>query len=259
MSQIKDFSFQGKIWLYDRLATGKPGAGVQVGDAPALQLKLTAARDNRTESMDGQRVQSATVQKSKEAALSMTLNYFGSKQLAMGLYGEVNTIDAGTFTGEPLPASLAVGDGFILDNSDVSDVVLTDSATPTPATLTPGTDFKMEDSGSGIGTILNIGAYTQPFMAAGSNGARVDLAMFGAPIPTRYLVLDGINTTLGDDYGKRILLRLYQCVFDPVGQLDFISDTFGQLQLTGTVLYDALNAADPLLGGFGKIGLPSES
>lgn len=259
MSQIKDFSFQGKIWLGTRTSAGKAGAMVQVGDAPALQLKLTAARDNRTESMDGQRVQSATVQKSKEAALSMTLNYFGTKQLALALYGNVNVISAGTFTGEPLPDDLAVGDGFILDNSNVSDVVITDSATPSPATLTPDTDYVMEPDGSPIGTLKNLGAYVQPFKAAGSMADRVDLAMFTAPIPSRYLVLDGINTTLGDDYGKRILLRLYQCVFDPVGQLDFISDTFGQLQLTGTVLYDALNAADPLLGGFGKLELPSES
>ena len=258
MSQIKDFSFQGKIWLGTRLATGKAGSLVQVGDAPALQLKLTASRDNRTESMDGQRVQSATVQKSKEAALSMTLNYFGSKQLALGLYGSVNTIADGTFTAEPLPDNLAAGDGFILDNANVSDVALTDS-NASPATLVPGTDFQMEDSGSGIGTILNLGAYTQPFLAAGSYAARVDMAMFSAPIPTKYLILDGLNTTLGDDYGKRILLRLYQCVFDPIGQLDFVSDSFGQLQMTGTVLYDALSAADPLLGGFGKIGLPDES
>jgi len=258
MSQIKDFSFQGKIWLGTRTSAGKAGALTQVGDAPALQLKLTAARDNRTESMDGQRVQSATVQKSKEAALSMTLNYFGSKQLALGLYGNVNTIAAGTFTAESLPTGLVAGDGFILDNSNVSDVVITDSAVG-PATLTPNTDYEMEPSGSGIGTLLNAGAYTQPFKAAGSMAARVDLAMFSAPIPSRYLILDGLNTTLGDDYGKRILVRLYQCVFDPVGQLDFISDTFGQLQLTGTVLYDALNAADPLLGGFGKLELPDES
>lgn len=257
MSQIKDFSFQGKIWLGERLTTGKPGVLTQVGDAPALQLKLTASRDNRTESMSGQRVQSATVQKSKEATLSMTLNYFGSPQLALGLYGNINTVASGSATAESLPDTLAVGDSIILDFPNASSLVITDSA-GTPATLTPDTDYTLASAEASIVTINNLGTYTQPFKAAYSYSGGVDLAMFSSAPPTRYLVLDGLNTTLGDDYGKRVLLRLYQCVFDPVGQLDFLSDTFGQLQLTGTVLYDLLSAADPLLGGFGKLSLPSE-
>lgn len=258
MSQIKEFSFNGKIWLGARQASGKPGALVQVGDAPALQLKLTAARDDTYESMDGQKVQSGTVQKSKQCSLSMSLKYFGSKQLAIALYGALQTVGAGTATAESLPDALAVGDGFILDNPNASAVVITDSA-GTPATLVEGTDYHMDSLAAGIGVIDNIGTYVQPFKAAYSFADRIDMAMFSAPIPSRYLVLDGINTTLGDDYGKRIQLRLYQCVFDPVGQLDFISNTFGQLQMTGTVLYDPLSAADATLGGFGKLGLPSES
>lgn len=257
MSQIKDFSFQGKIWLGSRLSTGKPGALTQVGDAPALQLKLTASLDKRTESMTGQRVQSAALQKSKEATLSMTLNYFGSKQLALGLYGAVNTVAGGTATAEAFPTGLAVGDSAILSKPNVSGLTVTDSA-GTPATLVSGTDYELASAASGIVTLLNLGSYTQPFKAAYTYAGSTDLSMFNVAPPTRYLVLDGINTTLGDDYGKPVLLRLYQCVFDPAAQVDFISDSMGQLQLTGSVLYDLLSAADPLLGGFGKLSLPTE-
>ncbi|WP_244539167.1 hypothetical protein [Pseudomonas aeruginosa] len=50
-----------------------------------------------------------------------------------------------------------------------------------------------------------------------------------------------------------MIVTLYRCKFDPVSDLALINDEYGNFQLTGSVLYDTLNAADAKLGGFGRI------
>ena len=73
--------------------------------------------------------------------------------------------------------------------------------------------------------------------------------MFTAQPPERYLLLDGVNTL----DKSRVIMRLYRVQFDPTSNLPLINDSFGQLELSGAVLFDSESAADAALGGFGKI------
>jgi hypothetical protein len=43
-----------------------------------------------------------------------------------------------------------------------------------------------------------------------------------------------------------------------VNQLDLINESFGELALSGTALFDPLSEPDPALGGFGRIELLDE-
>ncbi|HBO0844475.1 TPA: hypothetical protein NID24_006616, partial [Pseudomonas aeruginosa] len=49
-----------------------------------------------------------------------------------------------------------------------------------------------------------------------------------------------------------VLVDLFRCKFNPVGTLAMIHEEYGNLPLTGSVLYDPLNAGDPMLGGYGR-------
>lgn len=253
---MNDFSFQGKIWLGSRQPNGKPGVLNWVGDAPALQLKFATSTSPRTESFTGLRQQSGNLLKGTTASGSMTLNYFGTRQLALGLYGSVREIAEGTATAEPLPAGMMVGDTIALDFPNATDIVLVDS-TGTPKTLVEDTDYVIESPTASLVTLKSLGspAYMQPFKAAYSYPGGVDVTMFTAPVPERYLLLDGINTA----DNSRVLARLWRCQFQPFGQLDLISDDWGQLATDFSVLFDPINAADSNLGGFGKFTLATGS
>lgn len=251
---MQDFSFQGKIYLGKRGTDGKPLALAWAGDAPTCQVKFSTDKSDRTESHSGNRVQSAQLKKGKKVELTLTLNYFGAKQLALGLYGTVNAVTTGTVSAEAFPADLVVGDVVALAHGNVSSVVITDS-TGTPVTLVEDTDYTVESAAGGLIKIKSLGTFTQPLKAAYSYAGGTDVTMFTGDIPERYLMLDGINTV----DGSRAIVRLWRCAFDPISQLDLISDDFGQLQLGGSVLFDTINAADSNLGGFGKIELPASS
>ncbi|GAB3755184.1 phage tail tube protein [Lysobacter olei] len=249
---MKDFSFQGKVYVGTRLAGGIAGALRWVGDAPKCDVSLTTESENRKESYSGQRLTSARLRKGNEATIAMTLNWADADNLALGLYGTTAAVAAGTVTAETLPTGLAAGDVVVLDHGGVSSLVITDSA-GTPATLVAGTDYALDSANGGVVSIKNVGSYVQPFKAAYSHTASSDVSMFTAAPPERYLLLDGVNTV--DDSPVR--LRLYRVQFDPAATLPLINEGFGSIELSGAVLYDSEAAADATLGGFGKIELPT--
>lgn len=248
---MQDFSFQGKIYVGTRLAGGLPGAMRWVGDAPKCDVSLKADTSTRKESYSGNRLTSAVLDKGKDGTIQLTLNYATIENLALGLYGNVQTIASGAVTAEELPAGLAAGDVVALDKSNISALVITDSA-GTPVTLVANTDYKVLNAAAGTIEILNVGSYTQPFNAAYSNGGSTDVAMFTAPAPERYVLLDGINTV----DNSPVIMRLYRVKFEPMSTLPLINDDFAAIDLTGTVLFDSEAALDGALGGFGKIELP---
>ncbi|NII74205.1 hypothetical protein FHW84_002790 [Dyella sp. SG562] len=254
---MKDFSFQGKIYLAQRGTDGKPLALAWVGDASQLQVKLSVDTDERQESYSGSRLTSVRLIKARKAEFSLTLNYFSKLNLGIALSATPVDVTSGSVTAEPTPTGLVVGDVIALDHKDVSALTITDSSA-TPKTLVKDVDYAEESLAGGLWRLLSVGTptpYTQPFKNAYTHAAEVRLPAFTGPTPERYLVLDGINTV--DD--SRVRVRLFRCSFNPTDTLDLITDSLGTLQLSGAVLYDSTNAADSNMGGFGRIELPSET
>lgn len=244
---MKDFSFQGKVYLGSRLAGGKPGVLRWVGDAPQCNVTLATESETRRESYSGSRLTSARLQTSREATIALTLNWATADNLALGLYGEVLTVAAGSVTGEVLPSGLVNGDTVVLEHGGVAALVLTDNA-GTPATV-PTAGYRLDSPKGGVVEVVDVGTFVQPFKAAYTHGQSMDVAMFTTSPPERYLLLDGINTL----DGSRVRVRLYRTQFDPATSIPLINESFGQLELSGAVLYDDDASQDASLGGFGKI------
>jgi hypothetical protein len=248
---MQSFSFQGKVFLGTRLTGGKPGALFWVGDAPKCDVSLQTEAEDQKESYSGNRLTSARLQKGNTANVALTLNWASGKNLALGLYGTELAVSSGTATAEVLP-TVAVGDYVVLQHGGVSSVVVTDSA-GSPVTLTPGTHYDVDSANGGVLKIKNLGSFTQPLKAAYTYTASADVTMFTSAPPERYLFLDGKNTV----DGSPVRLRLYKVRFDPSSSIPCINDGFGQLELSGSVLYDSEAAADANLGGFGKLEMPT--
>lgn len=235
-------SLQGKIWLATRSPQGKYEKPVWVGNAPTATLQLATESTKKTESFSGSRLQIGELDRGKTATLNVTLDEWFVSNLALGLYGTAADVVAGTVTAESLPSPLKTGDFIRLDHPFTSDVVLTATA---PLVL--DTDYRIESPAGGLIEILKDS--TPPVKAAYSYEAVTSLTMFTARPPERWLFLDGINT----ETGESVLVDLYRCKFNPVSDLGLIHDEYGSLALTGSVLYDPLNARDTTLGGYGRM------
>lgn len=243
------FSGQGKVFIASRATNGLPAAMRWVGNVPDLKITLETEKLEHKESSSGQRLTDLSLITGKKASVEFTLEEFSSDNLALALYGSKSSITGSTVTGEVLANPLAAGDYARLVNGKVSSVVIKDSA-GTPATLVAGTDYEVASSDHGTLKILNIGSYVQPFKADYSYGEQINVGLFQAAAPDRWLRFEGLNTA---DALKPVLIELYKVSLDPLAELALISDDLAKLTLSGAALYDASKVGDAILGQFGHV------
>ena len=252
---MKDFSFQGRIELGERLANGRPGKLVWVGDQSSCELTFNTQTEDRTETHSGQRLQSAQLRTGTTVGIELVLRHGTAHNLQLGLYATPQNVASGSVSAELLPPDLVAGSRVVLAKpANVRSLVLTDSDSPANA-LVAGEDYVLESEHSGIIRLLDVADLEQPLKAAYQHDAFTSLPFFTAAPPERYLYLNGINTV----DGSRVRMHLYRVQFNPLNQLGLINESFGELPLSGSVLYDVDAAQDPQLGGFGRLELPTEA
>ena len=242
------FSLQGKVYTAIRnTTTGAPGKLTWLGNVEKAEIALSPTISDKYESFSGQRQLYGRLVKERKAELNMSVTEFHWENLTLALFGSKASIAGGTVAGpETFPTALAVGDAVQLANNAVSALVIHDSA-GSPATLVAGTDYIQNGS---VVTILNLGAYTQPFTAAYTYATVEAVEMMSqATPPERYVIFDGINTFTGD----LVHVDLFRVQFTPAKIFGLVDADWGAFDLTGAIIYDSINANIANMGGFGRI------
>ena len=110
------------------------------------------------------------------------------------LYASQTSITGGSFSATAFEKSAAVVNDILPipgAKTKISSLVITDSA-GSPATLTLGTDYEA-DADAGVIKILSLGAYTQPFKAAGTEAAATANNIFQSTPALQGMRFKGIN------------------------------------------------------------------
>jgi hypothetical protein len=242
----KYFSGQGKVFIAE-VVNGVAGPLRSVGNTPMLKFDLKVKTLEHQESTSGQRLTDFRLDQGSTASITADLEEFTPENLARVLRGAPVTIAAGSVTAEALPAGLVAGDFVALKKTNVSSVVVKDSA-GTPATLVAGTDYVLNEAHGSL-QILNVGTYVQPFKVDYANGPAVSSPMFTAGRKTYFVRFEGLNTANDD---KPVLVEFYKFQMDPAG-LELISDNMSKFTINGTALYDDTKPKDGELGQFGRV------
>lgn len=246
---MKDFSFQGPIYLADNV-NGKPQNMRWVGDQSSLNFAIDAQFEERKENYTGLRTTSVRLKQSVAVNPEMVLRYITPENILLGVHGKLSKQVAGTVTGEVLPSDLIADSIVLLDKGAISDLVLTDSKPSTPTSLVEGTHYAIESATSGLIKILDVAALTQPIKAAYSYAGSTNVSMMTAATPpVKYLYMEAINTV----DGKRARVHLYKVQFNPLASLPLTNENLSEFTLNGTCLADANNRLDDDLGPFGRI------
>lgn len=242
---------QGRVSLAELDAsTGLPGAFRYIGDVSALTAKMTTEQVKHIESNTGFRSLAASFDSSKSLSLDMTLHSIDPDNLALAIRGAVQSTAGGTVTGESLGAALVAGDEVYLANPGVSDLVITDSA-GTPATLVLDTDYTV-DLNFGRVTILDVGSYTQPFLAAYTYAARKAVGFFTTAQKNYALRYEGVNLAENNAPTRVDYYKLAPGVLQELQHITTGTDVAG-MAITGDVLQDQTKSANGPLGQFGAI------
>lgn len=243
------FSGQGIVYVGDRDSAGVVKTFRDVGNVPALRVALTTDVIEHKESRSGRRLIDFRLTRENRARVTMTMEDFSKENMMLLMYGTDVDVTASTVTAELFGSGLVVGDVVATIHPDISAIVVKDS-TGSPLTLVLNTDYSVVDAKAGLIKILNLGSYVQPFKIDYSYAAQDVVPFFTAPQKERFLRFVGLNTANSD---KRVVIDIYRVIFDPVGNLDLISDDLNKFEIEGSALYDSTRAADATLGGFGRV------
>jgi hypothetical protein len=240
------FSLQGQFYTAIRnTSTGKPGALTNIGNVSKCDIALAPTISDKYESFTGARVLYGRLMKERKGDLTMTVDEFKTENLLLGLMGLSPDIITGTTVTAEVCPTVTEGQAVRLANSFATLVSVVDSAVG-PLTLTAGTDYVVTGS-----TVTFIGIPgTQPYKVSYTYGTGESVAMMTSLTPVeRYVFFDGLDTNTG----AKVSVDIFRVQFVPAKTFSLIDPDWGSLELTGAILYDAVNAANANFGGFARI------
>lgn len=242
------FSGQGRVYIANRDTSGNPLAMRWLGNVPELRVSLKIDTIEHKESYSGQRLTDLQLIRGKDGEFNATVEDFSIQNLELTLYGQTTNVTSGNVTAETLPTGAVAGGIYLLANQFVSSVVVKDS-NATPATLTPGTHYKVHAEQGAI-EFINVGTFTQPFKVDYAYGAAKRVAMFKTGQPEVWLRFDGLNTA---DNNARVIVDLYRVQLSPAQDFALVGDDVQKFTLSGRVLADVTKSDTGPLGLFGRV------
>ena len=194
--------------------------------------------------------------KSLNATLTITFSDFVTEAMVAALLAEKNIANSApvVVVDEELPL---VDDGEYAKlggadpKNNITSLVITDSATGSPATLTGGGDNYTLDAAYGMVEFHDVAAFTQPFIANYSYQNPLTLAGLKASPINRWVTFQGFNSA---NANKLTPVDFFNVSFSPAN-LDLLPDDLGQLTMQATLLIDTTRPASDLLGQFYRVGL----
>lgn len=241
------FSGQGKLKIAPIVAGIIAGGYRWVGNVPDFKPAFANTKLDHKESYTGQRLTDKTITTELKSTFSATLEDWSPDNMALATRGKVEKTTAGAVTGELSPAALAVGSTWLLKNSNITSLTITDSDT-TPATVDPSK--YVVDLAYGTVEMLDVAGLTLPLKAAYTKGVVEVVPFFTQGVQEVALLFEGINTA---DSNKKVRAELYRVALDPTKELGLITENFGQFVIEGTTLIDETKGEDPLFGKFGRM------
>lgn len=242
---------QGKLWIAEILASGALGPWVWVGDVSELSGQGSETPVQHRESFSGTNALVREFSRELGMAWSATLHQLDVDNVGRFTRSKMSETIGGTVTGEELPNPVEDGDLITLDNMNVSDLVLTDSLTPTPATLVRGTHYEYDVFGDiEILELPTTPAPTQPLLAAYSHGATKQAALLAGSRKNYALKYKGINLAENEAH---ILVELYKVSAGLLQQLALITSG-NQLAGSPVTFTTLLDTSKPVSGDLGQFG-----
>lgn len=255
MAQTVETYYYGQGRIFSRPVGAAGGGGWQWwGDVSELSFGGSDESVAHKESYSGTK---STVRKFSiggDRTLSGTLHQVDTASLARLLRGSVTEIPGGPVAAEAFPADVAEGDTLKLDFPfNVSNLVITDSKSGSPVTVTP--EHYELDAAHGSIRFLTLptggGAYIQLFKAAYTHAGARQVAFFNAPPQELALRYEGINLAEG---GAPVIVEFYKVSAAPLQELALITsgNELAGMKFEAEALLDSSKSASGALGQFGR-------
>lgn len=236
----------GEAWFGDAVAGAMPiNLNVPVVQIDALEISFAAERIEHISKRQSVARKDLKIVRMISGSGKMTCSSQNIALLKTYLFATQTTVTGGAFAATAFAdALLAVSDIAPIpgNKTKISSLVITDSA-GSPATLVLGTDYEA-DADAGVIKILSVGAYTQPFKAAGSEAAGTALNLAATQPGVKGMRFKGINIANANAIE---IVNLPKIDFDPTTAWTLVGDgnEVNKYELNFEILEDTANAVYP--------------
>lgn len=240
----ESFSMQGHVSIGERNTDGSRKPARWVANASTLEWGWTVETDEALESFSGGRGVLDELDKSKKMTVKLTLTQLNDNNAALAMGGNVVAVTGATVTNESI-GDVAAGDIVALEFAKVSALTLAGTA---PAAPVLGTDYTF-NADTGILTFLT--ACTGVKASTYTYAAYSVITALSSGAKDYYVLFDGQNTVRGAIGLCRG--EVNRIAFSPTDTLGLITDSFGNINLSGSAKIDAYRMTDPKYGGFARL------
>lgn len=235
------YSGQGVVMLGDRNATTGNGENlIPVGNVSDLKIAVATSVLEHKESTTGARGIDLRLTTEVKATLSMTVENFNAKNLAIALRGTNTTVTAGT--GVTFNTGVAKQGAILaLPHVKVSSVVVKDDSDTT--TYVAGDDYILNADAGSIqilttaqgGTIADLDVLHITY----DHAAQEQVGALTVSAVEKFMRFEGLNTADGNN---PVIVEVFRFLADPLKELALIGDGIAQFVLEGNVLADNIQS-----------------
>lgn len=232
------YAGQGRLIIGDRdPVTGKPLNLYEVGNCTAVEISIATTENDHKESMSGQRGIDFSLVTEKNATFKVTCESLSLTNLALGFWGEVSEVAAGTVAAEPITVAAKAFIALAHQNVEMGSVVVTLSP---GSTVVAATDYILDEEFGTIRFKDTIVATPGAANVAYEYGkvSRLD-ALTQSRAPERYVRFEGINTV----NEELVLVEIPRALFTPLQNLPLINEQVASFEMGGKILLDPLASA----------------
>lgn len=254
MSDTNYYYGHGEGWLGVRNSSGiVTDFDIPLPEMDELSLSFATEKVEHTSKRQSLSAKDLSVVSMMSGNGKMVCSVHSTDLLKVYLFGTTATVVGGAFIAANaiFPTGVSVGDRLPIPGGrkNISSLVIKDSA-GSPATLTLNTHYQIEDADAGIIKFLNLAAFTQPFTAAGAEGAGSAVGLLTQRVYERYLRFKGINLADGD---KSCIIDLYKIQIEPAKEWTLLSsgNEPNKYEIGFELLKDTTKAISATLGQYG--------
>lgn len=240
-------SLQGKANLA-RNIDGKPTVLKELGNLTSLNIAISRDEIDVFDTKTGLREKVLGIPKNGVVSVEMTLNEQTKHDVALAFSAEVVETQGKAVVDKLIDGvgTLKVGDKVKLSGLNLSNLIIKDSANKT---LDSNVHYE-EDLKFGLITILSLDDVQQPLKASFTEGKTSTSVFFSLPKNADYYFLfEGINSI----DNRKLAVELWKFQPKTDGNMGFINEELGEIQIKGSCLADKRKQSDPVMGGLGRI------
>jgi hypothetical protein len=224
---------------FNRRVSGVYQGWQEIGNATKFGIKSNSTlkeRKSKKCNSYGQPVDAVSIPDPSE--LSIDTDTINRQNLAMAFLGNdyALSVAASTVTDEVIIAPVVAGASMVTALPNISAVVLTDSGAST--TYVEGTDYTVSNAVIGMIDIIDGGAITsaQSLLVDYASGGVSGIRITGGTESQINVAIKLVGKNLVNDNG--VVVDVWDAIISPNSEIDFLSDDFSNIQLTGRIQLD---------------------